>query len=377
MTWKSRRSSKYSILLSISSILLHGLTKGLCNSFGEYGHVLHRANLLSVLYDSFSDEDKKKILTNKKVTEVLSDENGVEVKCEDGTSYEGSIVIGADGISSAARKAVRELSAKAGLPDLDGEQPFKTTYRMLWFSAPRPTRLKPGRGGLSFGKPASVQLLVGKDKCWIFLYERLEKETRERFFYSEQEMLDLMDKWGHLTCDDGLAIRDVFATRYKAGLINVEEGVVKQWSQGRVVLAGDSIHKFTPSAGLGYNNGVQDITVCLNEVLRLVRADPNPSVQALKGAFERYQTIRTPHLLKDYEASAMATRYQAYETFTLWFVDRFIMRFFTFAQRGLLNLGHPERTKITRPLEFLPGTEPFTGKIPWEFPMSTHAAPIR
>jgi 2-polyprenyl-6-methoxyphenol hydroxylase-like FAD-dependent oxidoreductase len=347
------------------------LTDAFC-SFGEDGFIMHRADLLSALYDSFSATEKAKILTGKKVSDISSDENGVKVQCADGTSYEGSIAIGADGVHSAARRAIRSLALKAGKPDVDGENPFTTQFRMLWLSAPRPARVRPARSAQSFNKTASVQMLLGKEKCWIFLYERLDTPAAksDRVTYTEQDMFDYIEKWGHLTCEDDLTVRDVFATRYKAGLINLEEGVVNQWHQGRICLVGDAAHKFTPNAGLGFNNGAQDVAVALNEILRVVKADPNPTVPALSAAFDKYQSIRMEPLVKDYKASAVTTRYQTYETFLYWFIDRCLMRYLGFMQRGLLNLGVVDRVRIARPLEFLPGSEPFQGKTPWDFPMS-------
>jgi 2-polyprenyl-6-methoxyphenol hydroxylase-like FAD-dependent oxidoreductase len=350
----------------VSEVAAREVYRANCLSFGEDGYILDRADLLRVLYETL--DDKSRVLTSKRVTEVVSEEDGVVVKCADGSSYEGSLVIGADGIGSAARKAIRALALKAGT-DADEERPFRSTYRMLWFSAPRPDKLPKGAGIIAFATPASAQSVCGDKKAWFFVYERLRKETNEKAVYTEKDIHEMVAKWGHLVADEGLRIEDLFATRQKAGLINLDEGIIKHWSGGRVVLVGDSVHKFTPSSALGYNNGVQDVAVALSEIVPLVRDSGNPSVEALGSAFARYKEQRTRSLAKDYEESAMATRSQTYDNFFLWVLCRLLIPYFGFVQKFLLNLNIDERLSKSRTLDFIPGTEPFSGKIPWSFPM--------
>lgn len=80
--------------------------------------ICERRNFLKSLYEQL--EDKSKILLNKKViaVELLDGEGGVRARCEDGSFFEGSIVVGADGIHSRARKEMQRL-APQGLMDGD------------------------------------------------------------------------------------------------------------------------------------------------------------------------------------------------------------------------------------------------------------------
>lgn len=333
---------------------------------------MNRRDLVSELYDAL--DDKSKVLTGKRVTEVVSDDEGVEVKCADGSVYEGSLVIGADGIGSAARKAIRSIALKAGSTDVDEERPFLSTFKMLWFSAPRPAKLPIGSGICSFSSRASAQAVVGDELAWFFIYERLDKVTNEKAVYTEKDIEKMIAQWGHLIVDEGLRMDELYATRHKVGLINLDEGVVKNWSGGRIVLVGDSVHKFTPSSALGYNNGVQDLAVALSEIIPLVRAHGNPSVEALGSAFARYKEQRTRMLGKDYEMSRAATRSQTYDNLFLWVLCRLIVPYFGFLQKLLLTIGVNERLKQSRVLDFLPGEEPFSGKIPWNFPVKSGKA---
>jgi 2-polyprenyl-6-methoxyphenol hydroxylase-like FAD-dependent oxidoreductase len=67
-----------------------------------------RQNILQVLYDNL--KDKSKILLGKNLTTVRQRTSGVTVICDDGTSYLGDILAGADGVNSKARSEMWRLA---------------------------------------------------------------------------------------------------------------------------------------------------------------------------------------------------------------------------------------------------------------------------
>jgi 2-polyprenyl-6-methoxyphenol hydroxylase-like FAD-dependent oxidoreductase len=64
--------------------------------FGE------RTKYLEIFIDKI--KSKSKILLNKNITSVEQSDSGVTVKCDDGTSYQGDILAGADGVRSKVRE---------------------------------------------------------------------------------------------------------------------------------------------------------------------------------------------------------------------------------------------------------------------------------
>jgi 2-polyprenyl-6-methoxyphenol hydroxylase-like FAD-dependent oxidoreductase len=54
--------------------------------------------------------DKDKVLVKKKVTAVEYSVTGVTVKCDDGSSYDGHVLVGADGVNSNTREELWRLA---------------------------------------------------------------------------------------------------------------------------------------------------------------------------------------------------------------------------------------------------------------------------
>lgn len=67
--------------------------------------------LLQALYENLKSKDR--ILTRKRVTHVHTVEGCVHVQTEDGSTYTGDIVVGADGVHSAVRKEMQRNSLES------------------------------------------------------------------------------------------------------------------------------------------------------------------------------------------------------------------------------------------------------------------------
>lgn len=63
--------------------------------------------LLQILYNNLKHKDR--VLTKKRVSRVELTKDGVQAYTEDGSVYEGDIVVGADGIHSAVRDEMWRL----------------------------------------------------------------------------------------------------------------------------------------------------------------------------------------------------------------------------------------------------------------------------
>ncbi|KAI1386891.1 FAD/NAD(P)-binding domain-containing protein [Hypoxylon trugodes] len=364
------------------------------SSLGCCLYAFGRVDVVRVLYDGLGGLDKARVLINKKVVDVMADDFGVTVRCEDGTKYDGSIVIGADGVHSLVRQRMRTLALQAS-PNLEAneDKPFPSEYRLLWCCIPfqgEENGGPPGSMWATHANNASVNYFVHYNKAWLLIYERLPAPTRERARYTEEDIITVGERLGHLAICDTLKIRDVFAQRDMAGLVNLEEGVLKHWAWGRMALVGDSAHKFTPNLGLGFNNGVQDVFALTNELYNVLNGpsqgeqyggdvkkamNNSPSTEALSAAFQRYQESRIQRCTEDFDSSVTLTRMCAWPNTYYWFIDWWIMPLLPrWLEVQLIKNTAINRFKKAYILDFLDGEEPFeVGTVPWENPIGSRS----
>lgn len=333
--------------------------------------MFHRAELVQLFYDGLSAEDQARIHVGKQLASIDNTDDGVLVTCTDGSTYEGSIVLGADGVHSKVRAILREQMLKDSLEsEVDEDRPFPCAYKTLWCSFPRRYEIAPGEHIVTHGNGASLQFLSSSKRSWVFAYEKLEAPTRERVKYTEADMDAFAAKHGELTIGPRLKLKDVVKHRTAGGLTNLEEGVLRNWSHGRIVLAGDSCHKFTPNAGAGLNNGIQDIVALTNELhkLRQLRGPPPSSVE-LKAAFKRYQDVRAKMVMEDYDLSRHTTRLCAWPNTGYWLFDQYLLPYLP--MRDYLIRNYLVVPKFSQALcfDFIEGEEPFEGKVPWAHPI--------
>ncbi|KAL6409977.1 hypothetical protein AUP68_06385 [Ilyonectria robusta] len=306
-------------------------------NFGAHPRVISRHHLMKSLYEGLPSDAEAKMLPNKKVSSIHKTSDGVLVNCADGTAYAGSIVIAADGAHSLIRDCMRNLALEAGSPDINGEEPFLTTYRALWirFPASISSGLQAGTICETHGRNLATQLFAGQDTAVIGVYERLDKPTRERIRFTESDQDDLIQRWGDLPLlrDGQLSLRDAYKAKLQSGLVSLEEGVVQHWSwDGRVVLAGDAAHKFTPSTAAGCNNGIIDVVALANELHKAIEQartssqDPEaaPSTSQLASSFQAYQDARYLAVTEGRKLAGNVTAMATWQTGVHKFLDRFV-----------------------------------------------------
>lgn len=349
------------------------------SSHGARATVFHRADIVSLLYESLSKTDKACVLMDKIVTEIVTEKDGVEVQCADGSKFHGSMIIGADGVNSTVRQKMRELAIKASAPNVNEEKPYVSYYKVLWCTFPRQPCNDPGDNIEIHGKGVSLQCLNSQSRSWLFIYERLEFPTRERASYSQEDVEEFARRHGDLAVGEHLKVRDVFPKRYTAGMSNLEEGIVKHWSWDRMVLVGDACHKFTPNQGLGYNNGVQDVVALANELNSAVSAghrtgDAAVPLEALAGVFSRYQASRMDLLRTDFGASASWTRMSAWENRVYHLMDRYVLPAIPKMDEFAVTQFTARPISRTLVLDFVESEEPFQGRFPWKHAMKAPQA---
>ncbi|KAF4122104.1 2-polyprenyl-6-methoxyphenol hydroxylase [Geosmithia morbida] len=345
------------------------------NSYlGARPRVVSRHEISKTLYESLPDRAKVSILSNKKVSCLSTDEDGVSVTCADGTAYRGSIVIGADGAHSIVRQHVRALNT--GLSHAtDDERSFVSTYRCLWMRFPlsASSRLEPGTASETHGPGTSTQLFCGPDSAVVAIYERLDSPTEERVRYTEADERSLIERRGDLSLLPGhaLTMRRAYDLRIQSGMVDLEEGVAEHWSGGsRFVLVGDAAHKFTPNTGSGCNQGMVDVFALGNELYKAVASrdgDRTPAKESIEQAFQAYQDLRKPAAVAHCRAGGRVAATSTWSSAVLTFVDRWV---FSLSQVRSYFIWKASVKESQMPmLSYVPGEERFTGSVPWVNPV--------
>ncbi|KAG0027871.1 hypothetical protein BGZ82_008724 [Podila clonocystis] len=263
---------------------------------------------------------KHKISFKKKVLSIQETGTGVVINCADNSSYEGDIVVGADGAYSAVRQSLyKQLEKRNKLPASDAAQMNVNFMTMIGTTDPLDPSKHPGIGGdatacsMMFAKDSpltwSTFTIHSNRVCWSVKKQLDTRAADEESFRSSE--------WGP-EVNEGL-IREVsdFKTIHgdlgslieqtpkdKISRVFLEDKMFESWYYGRVVLIGD-----------GAINAFQDAAILANCIYDMTSTDP----ASITAAFKDYREQRYDHVKGQYDRSKVnakimygQVKYQSY-----------------------------------------------------------------
>jgi 2-polyprenyl-6-methoxyphenol hydroxylase-like FAD-dependent oxidoreductase len=235
--------------------------------------LIHRADIHAVLLQACRSSPMITLVTSQKVVRFEDDGDRVVAHTEDGTSFEGAALIGADGLWSTIRAAVvgdgpprvsGHIAYRAVLPTEEVPIHLRIPSMTLWAGPRNHLVHYPLRGGELFNLVAvfhSDRYREGWDSAGD------PDELKKRFqdvVPDVQTMLGKIESWRMwVLCD---------------------REPVKNWSQGRVTLLGDAAHPMLQYLAQGACMAIEDAVVLAEELDRA--ADDHAK------AFEAYQDRR-------------------------------------------------------------------------------------
>ncbi|KAF9351665.1 hypothetical protein BGX34_000426 [Mortierella sp. NVP85] len=256
-----------------------------------------------------------RISYGKKILRTEEKEGKVIIHCSDKTSYQGDILVGADGAYSGVRQSLYQRMDKQGrLPKRDLES-FSIGYVALFGMAriqdhpeesPKYPQLKDNfchfskvLGGQGLGW--SAMSVPDNHICWSLGIQLSEAEAKAQQFRNSEwgpESNEVMvQQLRELPCPWGGSMSDIVdaTPKHLISKVFLEEKLFSTWHEGRTVLIGD---------GLGASNAFQDAVVLANCLYTM--ADVSP--KSITAAFQEYYRQRYHRVSAQYEDTNMMAK---------------------------------------------------------------------
>jgi salicylate hydroxylase len=217
-------------------------------TFGAPYYHAHRAELLGVLLDALGEQGLR---LNSRVSAFSQDVDSVTITLADGTTFEGDILVGADGIHSTVRSA------------LFGQKQARYTGNVAWrglvpAKAIAHLQLEKVTGVWMGPNRSIVQYYVsaGRTFNWIGI-SRSPLSARESWL-TEGDIKDALADYTGWHPTIRTVIRST-STVLRQALYDREP--LPDWRVGRMVLLGDAAHPMLPFYAQGAAQSIEDAYV--------------------------------------------------------------------------------------------------------------------
>lgn len=240
--------------------------------FGNPYAVIHRADIHSSLVEGAQENGDIEIITNCRITDVAQDENGVTVTDQNGQTYAGQALIGADGVKSVVReKYVGDLALVTG----------HVVYRAVVPKAEFPEDLQWNAASIWVGPNCHLvhyPLRGGEEYNVVVTFHSREQEEWGVKDGSKEEVLSYFQN----VCPKARQLIELPKSWKRWA--TADRDPIDQWTYGRMTLLGDAAHPTTQYMAQGACMAMED-AVTLGEALRI--SDNN-----ITQAFAIYQQAR-------------------------------------------------------------------------------------
>jgi len=253
--------------------LITDSTPALAQRVGEVSVVVHRADLLAILRQSFGMES---VALGQRCVGIEQDADGVTARFADGSSARGELLLGCDGIHS----SVRAQLVGDGAPVYAGY----TAYRGVTHFDPALVQAGEYWGrGARFG----IAPLSGGRVYW-FATRNAPANTHESPAATQARLLALFRDWY-------APIPDIIAATDPTTILHndiADRPPLARWRVGRATLLGDAAHPMTPNLGQGACQALEDAVVLASCL------DSATDLDAGLRAYEQQRIPRTSRIVQ-------------------------------------------------------------------------------
>lgn len=240
--------------------------------FGNPYAVIHRADIHSSLVEGAQERGEIEIITNCRITNVEQDHTSVTITDQNGKSYTGQALIGADGVKSIVReKYVGDPALVTG----------HVVYRAVVPKSEFPEELQWNAASIWVGPNCHLvhyPLRGGEEYNVVVTFHSREQEEWGVKDGSKEEVLSYFQG----ICPKARKLIELPKSWKRWATADREP--IDQWSYGRITLLGDAAHPTTQYMAQGACMAMED-AVTLGEALRI-------SNNNIEQAFQIYQRAR-------------------------------------------------------------------------------------
>ncbi|CDM27378.1 hypothetical protein DTO013E5_8492 [Penicillium roqueforti] len=293
---------------------------------------LDRQKVLEILFQNYPN--KEKIITNQRVSEVRLLGDSASVVTEDGSVFQGDLIVGADGVHSRIRSEMWRLADELhpGMITPQERQTLTVEYACVFGISRAIPGLRSGEHINHYGDKFCVITFHGKDgRVFWFIIQKLDRvytyPNAPR--YSPNDAAELCDKIQDVIIWRDITVGDLWKTKLVSSMTALEEGLFETWSLNRIVILGDSVHKMTPNIGQGANTAIEDVAVLASLINRVVHADAlhKPSESCIETMLQKYKTLRYERAKSTYERSRFGARFHTRDNWLKALVGRYVFQY--------------------------------------------------
>ncbi|KAK7699662.1 hypothetical protein SLS64_011435 [Diaporthe eres] len=298
---------------------------------------IDRQMLLQVLYDNLHFKDR--VLTRKRVVRVDTAEGCVHVQTEDGSSYTGDIVVGADGVHSAVRKEMwrDSLESNPELFQADKDDALSSDSKCIFGISKRPESLPTTALQINafFDGRNYMMLSAPQDRLYWFLFKDMRRATGSDIprFTKDDEAILAKEHFSDQVAES-TTFGDVYRNRLQTALVPLEEHVFQRWHFRRTICIGDAAHKVHPNTAQGGNGALETAAVLVNALVRKLDESAALSEDDIGAVFAEVQGRRFARAANSLEQGRRTSSISTRDTLASrlfvhcllpWFGDRIIM----------------------------------------------------
>jgi salicylate hydroxylase len=243
--------------------------------------LFHRGDLHAILAEAVRDRQADAVHLNAPCHGFAQDSDGVVLKLEDGREFGGDVLVGADGVHSAVRKALFGPDN----PRFTGE----VAWRGLVPVDRLPERMRGRVTSNWIGPSGSVTVYPVRRGELVNFVGLVERDDWRVESWIEEGTIGECARDFHGWHEDIHTLIGNIETPFKWALFLRDPQ--PRWSIGRVTLLGDACHAMVPYLGQGANMAIEDAYVlarCLDEV---------PNVESALARYENARRARATEMV--------------------------------------------------------------------------------